>query len=86
MNSNHATQMFNPMNYKYSVTYEGLEGDLAILILKNGAKQEEIRIPKTLIPKELSEGSKFTLKMLPNEEANSNEYESLRKLLQDLIN
>lgn len=78
--------MFNPNEYQYTATLKSEDGELAILSLQNGAKQVDVSVPKTLLPKEIKIGETFTLKFLPTEAAKKGEYETLRKLLEDLIN
>ena len=59
---------------------------MAKIILQAGTKKAEIDIPSNLLPKEITPGSDFVLKLVPKEAAKKGEYESLRKLLEELIN
>jgi hypothetical protein len=77
--------MFNPFKYRYQAHLISEEGDDAILQIQNGQLHQNVRVPKSLLPKELAPGQKFTLTFQPEESAKKDEYESLKMLLQDLI-
>ena len=77
--------MFNPIKYQYMVTLIREEGNEAIIKLNAGALEQEIRIPRSLLPKEVKAGERFTLSFQPEEAAQKGQYESMKSLLNDLI-
>ncbi len=61
------------------------DGEQALLRLKAGAMDQEISVPRTLLPKELKEGQDFTLTFQPTEAAENSEEKTLKRLLEELI-
>lgn len=78
--------MFNPYKYKYRANFQGEDGQEAILKLFLGAYEETVRVPRSLLPKEVKPGETFTLTFQPEEAAKTDEAASLKKLLNELIN
>lgn len=78
--------MFNPLKYQYLANFLQKEDGEASVSLKLGAKEHTLKIPLDLLPTELEPGEDFILKMLPAESAKSGDYETMRKILEDLIN
>jgi hypothetical protein len=77
--------MFNPYKYKYQANFEEEDGQNAILKVFTGAYEEIVRIPRSLLPTELKLGETFTLTLQPQEAATSDEADSLKELLNELI-
>lgn len=78
--------MFNPLKYQYLANFLQKEDGIAELALKLGAKEHTLKIPADFLPKELEPGNEFILKMLPADSAKTGDYETMRKILEDLIN
>ena len=78
--------MFNPLKYQYLANFLQKEDGEASISLKLGAKEHTFKIPADFLPKELEPGENFILKMIPAESAKSGDYETMRKILEDLIN
>lgn len=75
----------NPFQYQYEATYLTEEGEEATIELKQGARNQTIKIPKTLLPSEFKPGSSFVVKIQDPESAKQTEMETLKSLLQSLI-
>jgi len=73
--------MFNPFKYRYHANFLQEEGPDAIVRLN----EEQIRIPRSLLPKEILPGQNFSLTFQPEESAEQDESKTLKKLLQELI-
>ena len=58
---------------------------MAKLNIQKGSQIEEAMLPLSLLPKSIKPGNEFILKIQAPETAKTGEYESLRKLLQELI-
>lgn len=51
-----------------------------------GATEEVVSLPLCLMPNEVALGEQFILKLQPTETAKEGEYETMRKILEELIN
>lgn len=74
--------MFNPIKYQYLARLTP-EGEVN---LKLGAKEFSIKLPLEILPPEVEVGQNFVLKILPQDSAKESDQETMRKLLQELIN
>ncbi len=78
--------MINPFKNEYDAKLLNIEGDEAVVEIIGGALQEKLRIPVSLLPKELDrEKPLFSLRFQSKETAQKGTYESMRMLLEDLI-
>ena len=78
--------LWNPFQFQFNATYLSDEGELAVLEIRKGAALEQVRFPKSLLPPGLGIGSVFNLKLEDSETALTSEKETLRYLLNELIN
>ncbi|MFA6024485.1 MAG: hypothetical protein WC777_04710 [Candidatus Gracilibacteria bacterium] len=76
---------WNPFKFQYTAFYRGEENDQAILELHKGTQTELIHFPKQLLAPGLKIGDSFTLRIEDDETARSNEAETMKKLLSELI-
>jgi len=77
--------MFNPFKYKYQAKKIADDGADAILQIQNGQIYQDVRMPRALLPQEIQPGQSFTISFQAEETAKTGEYESLKRLLQELI-
>lgn len=77
--------MFNPFKYQYRAKLLRFEGEEAVLKLQSGAMDQEVHLPKMLLPKEITEGDSFNFSFQPKEAAEANEEKTLKRLLEELI-
>lgn len=78
--------MFNPNKYQFLAKFLRAEEDLAVLEIKQGAKQAIINLPLEFLPPGIEENQEFVFKIMATETAREGEYESMRRLLEELIN
>ncbi len=78
--------MFNPLKYQYLATFLNRNENSAELRLQMGATEEIVNLPLCLLPNEVALGEQFILKLQPTETAKEGEYETMRKILEELIN
>ena len=78
--------LWNPFQFQFNATYLSDEGELAVLEIRKGAALEQVRFPKSLLPPGLGIGSVLNLKLEDSETALTSEKETLRYLLNELIN
>lgn len=76
---------WNPFQYQFEATCLANEGDAVMLSLKRGALSETIKIPRSLLPTTLEPGAVFTLKFQDQNCAKQSESDSLKSLLESLI-
>ncbi len=77
--------MFNAFKYQFEATFLREENGMGVVRLQSGAVDETLTLPKALIPKEVEPGQSFHLSMQPREVAEQGQYESMRRLLENLI-
>lgn len=77
--------LFNPFKYQYEAEYLSDEELMAVLRLRRGTVEEQIRLPRSLLPTEVKPGDHFVLKLQAQENAQQSEAEALKKLLEELI-
>lgn len=77
--------MINPFKHEYDATFLKKDGEEAVVEIKSGAVNERLRIPVGLIPDEIKPGESFSLRFQSKETAQTGTYESMRKLLEELI-
>jgi len=77
--------MFNPFKYQYLATYVRKTNGQAIARVQSGTIDVEIKIPQSYLPQEVQAGQSFILTLQPTETAKKGEYETLKKLLEDLF-
>lgn len=78
--------MFNPLKYQYLATFLNKDESHGELRLQMGATEEIVNLPLCLLPDEVAVGEQFILKLQPTETAKDGEYETMRKILEELIN
>lgn len=79
------SMFWNPFQYQVTATFLREEGEQAILEIHKGTHVETIPFPKSLLPHVLKPGETFILKMEDAETARTSEIQTLRQLLNDLI-
>lgn len=78
--------MFSPFKYQYDASLINEEADDAFIHIKQtGGNEYTIKLPKSLLPKELENGQAFQLSFQAKETAQANETETLKLLLNSLI-
>ena len=77
--------MFNPFSHQYSATYLRSENDYVVARVQGGQLDREIALPPQMLPKELPVGSQFMLTVQPIENRKNTEYDTLKRLLEELI-
>ncbi len=77
--------LFNPFKYQYDAEYLSDEELLAVLRLRKGTVEEQIRLPRSLLPLEVKPGDRFVLNLQSEDSAQKGEADALKKLLEDLI-
>lgn len=79
------SMLWNPFQYQVTATFLREEGEQAILEIHKGTHAGTILFPKSLLPHVLRPGETFVLKMEDSETARTLEIQTLRQLLNDLI-
>jgi|GEM_PF-1409596 len=76
---------FNPFKYQYEAEYLSDEELVALVRLRKGTVEENIRLPRSLLPLEVKPGDRFVLNLQSENSARHGEADSLKKLLDELI-
>ncbi len=76
---------WNPFQYQYNATYLSDEGEMALLEVRKGTDVERVPFPKIMLPPSLTLGASFNIKLEDTETARTSEAQTLRRLLNDLI-
>lgn len=79
------TMDINPMKFQYPATFDHLEGEDAILKIQEGPKHSYARVPRSILPKSYAPGQEFFLKIEAIEAAKQGEFETMKRLLEELI-
>lgn len=77
--------IFNPFKYQYDAEYLSDDELSALLRLRKGTVEEQVRLPRSLLPLEVKPGDHFVLNLQSKEAAQSGEADALKKLLDELI-
>lgn len=77
--------MFHPFKYRYQATLLREENGQAVLKVQMGAEEHELRLPRSMVPKEVQAGGSFALTMQPENSANEEAQHTMQKLLEELI-
>lgn len=77
--------MFHPFKHRYQATFLREEGSDAVLKLQKGADTHETRLPRALLPKEVTLGDAFALTLQPESMAKEEAHSTMKQLLEDLI-
>lgn len=78
--------MFNPFKYQYRATYLRDENGHVLTRVQKGSEEQEVYLPKAILPSELNTGDSFILSLQAEESAKNAEYKTLQRLLTELIN
>lgn len=77
---------FNPFQFQYPVKFLQEDGEEAILKIMKGATEQIARVPRNLLPENYEPGQKFSIKIEESASAKQTELETMKRLLEELIN